>query len=79
MTRPVRRDSDTVLAGMILVIVAASGQFLYQLARVGSLGNLIGAPGLILFFADLALVAGLIMIALGVFRLLRRAEARLYP
>jgi hypothetical protein len=60
-----------------LLVVAAAGQVLFQLLRGTHYGNVLGAPGDIVFVADLALVAGLILIVLGVFRLLRRFESRL--
>ena len=77
MAQLARRDSDIVLVGMILLIAAAVGQSLVQGVRGTRYSNVIVYPGTVLFFADLALVAGQILIALGLYRLIRRVESRL--
>lgn len=76
MAQLVRRDTDTILVGIILIIAAAVGQFLAFLVRGNRYFNGI-SPGTILFPSYLALIAGLILIVIGAFRLIRRFESRL--
>ena len=78
MAQLVRRDFDIVLAGMISLIAGAVGQVLVQLIRGNQYADQI-QYGYILVFANLALIAGLIVFAVGMFKLIRRVESKLYP
>ncbi len=66
----VTRDSDLILLGMILIVVGAALHSLNGSRYTVYFGNIFG-------YAEFFWVAGLIVITVGLFRFVRRVEARL--